>query len=142
MIYQQGCFAVETGLRLTKDLAENNDGARVLVVCPKSIEDYKPILLVSSFYKILARVLSQRLSLCINDVMENTRFAFIARGLTRLFWICEWKRMRFSPRWRRWIGVCLETASISVLLNGVPSSRFSISRGPLLPMLFNIVGRL
>ncbi|KAK1362662.1 Chalcone synthase [Heracleum sosnowskyi] len=33
MLYQQGCFAGGTVLRLAKDLAENNKGARVLVVC-------------------------------------------------------------------------------------------------------------
>ncbi|ONI13892.1 hypothetical protein PRUPE_4G253000 [Prunus persica] len=33
MIYQQGCFAGGTVLRLAKDVAENNPGARVLVVC-------------------------------------------------------------------------------------------------------------
>nr|Q9ZS40.1 RecName: Full=Chalcone synthase 2; AltName: Full=DcCHS2; AltName: Full=Naringenin-chalcone synthase 2 [Daucus carota]CAA07245.1 carrot chalcone synthase 2 [Daucus carota] len=33
MMYQQGCFAGGTVLRLAKDLAENNTGARVLVVC-------------------------------------------------------------------------------------------------------------
>ncbi|KAI3469923.1 hypothetical protein Pfo_026586 [Paulownia fortunei] len=33
LIYQQGCFAGGTVLRLAKDLAENNAGARVLVVC-------------------------------------------------------------------------------------------------------------
>nr|UXM19714.1 chalcone synthase 2 [Hydrangea macrophylla] len=33
MMYQQGCHAGGTGLRLAKDLAENNKGARVLVVC-------------------------------------------------------------------------------------------------------------
>ncbi|CAN8236519.1 unnamed protein product [Cochlearia groenlandica] len=33
MIYQQGCFAGGTVLRISKDLAENNRGARVLVVC-------------------------------------------------------------------------------------------------------------
>ncbi|VFQ72705.1 unnamed protein product [Cuscuta campestris] len=33
MMYQQGCFAGGTVLRLAKDLAENNCGARVLVVC-------------------------------------------------------------------------------------------------------------
>ncbi|KAK4356882.1 hypothetical protein RND71_022492 [Anisodus tanguticus] len=33
MMYQQGCFAGGTVLRLAKDLAENNNGARVLVVC-------------------------------------------------------------------------------------------------------------
>uniref|UniRef100_A0A7N0VM63 Chalcone synthase n=1 Tax=Kalanchoe fedtschenkoi TaxID=63787 RepID=A0A7N0VM63_KALFE len=33
MMYQQGCFAGGTVLRLAKDLAENNRGARVLAVC-------------------------------------------------------------------------------------------------------------
>ncbi|XWS25049.1 hypothetical protein CRYUN_Cryun27aG0037300 [Craigia yunnanensis] len=33
MIYQQGCFAAGTALRLAKDLAENNAGAQVLIVC-------------------------------------------------------------------------------------------------------------
>ncbi|GAB4826144.1 hypothetical protein Ancab_009013 [Ancistrocladus abbreviatus] len=33
MIYQQGCYAGGTVLRVAKDVAENNKGARVLVVC-------------------------------------------------------------------------------------------------------------
>ncbi|XP_024031811.1 chalcone synthase-like [Morus notabilis] len=33
MLYHQGCFAGGTILRIAKDLAENNPGARVLVVC-------------------------------------------------------------------------------------------------------------
>ncbi|KAH6768390.1 Chalcone and stilbene synthase family protein [Perilla frutescens var. frutescens] len=33
MIYQQACFAGATALRLAKDMAENNAGARVLIVC-------------------------------------------------------------------------------------------------------------
>lgn len=33
MMYQQGCYAGVTVLRIAKDLAENNAGARVLVVC-------------------------------------------------------------------------------------------------------------
>ncbi|GMH29599.1 hypothetical protein Nepgr_031442 [Nepenthes gracilis] len=33
MIYQQGCYAGGTVLRVAKDVAENNKGARVLLVC-------------------------------------------------------------------------------------------------------------
>ncbi|KAJ4827094.1 Chitin synthase, class 2 [Turnera subulata] len=33
MVFQQGCFAGASALRIAKDLAENNKGARVLVVC-------------------------------------------------------------------------------------------------------------
>lgn len=36
MLYQQGCFAGGTVLRIAKDLAENNKGARVLVVCSET----------------------------------------------------------------------------------------------------------
>ena len=36
MMYQQGCFAGGMVLRLAKDLAENNKGARVLMVCSES----------------------------------------------------------------------------------------------------------
>ncbi|XBJ22081.1 hypothetical protein VPH35_000520 [Triticum aestivum] len=37
MLYQQGCYAGGTVLRVAKDLAENNRGARVLVVCSEII---------------------------------------------------------------------------------------------------------
>nr|WHE45954.1 chalcone synthase 3-1 [Dendrobium sinense] len=33
MLYQQGCFAGGTVIRIAKDIAENNAGSRVLVVC-------------------------------------------------------------------------------------------------------------
>ncbi|KAJ0962829.1 hypothetical protein J5N97_027951 [Dioscorea zingiberensis] len=33
MLYSQGCFAGGTVLRIAKDLAENNENARVLIVC-------------------------------------------------------------------------------------------------------------
>ncbi|KAH6768391.1 Chalcone and stilbene synthase family protein [Perilla frutescens var. frutescens] len=33
MLYQQACFAGAAALRLAKDMAENNAGARVLIVC-------------------------------------------------------------------------------------------------------------
>ena len=37
MLYHLGCFAEEAVLQIAKDLAENNKGARVLVVCSKLI---------------------------------------------------------------------------------------------------------
>eukprot|EP00249_Psilotum_nudum_P036121 c6372_g1_i1 orf=478-1692(+) len=37
MLYQQGCFAGGTALRIARDLAENHNGARVLAVCSEII---------------------------------------------------------------------------------------------------------
>ncbi|GKF47897.1 putative RNA-directed DNA polymerase, eukaryota, reverse transcriptase zinc-binding domain protein [Tanacetum coccineum] len=50
----------------------------------------------------------------------------------------------FGRKWRRWIQVCLHSARSSVLVNGSPTSEFSIKRGLrqgdlLSPFLFIIV---
>ncbi|KAE8709200.1 hypothetical protein F3Y22_tig00110332pilonHSYRG01083 [Hibiscus syriacus] len=44
---------------------------------PEGLEDFRPISLVGGFYKILSKVLARRLSLCINEVISPSQFAFI-----------------------------------------------------------------
>ncbi|KAL4280566.1 hypothetical protein GQ457_03G000290 [Hibiscus cannabinus] len=61
------------------------------------------------------------------------------------FLIRVMKEMNFGDKWCNWIFKCISTASISILVNGVPTDSFEIARGlrqgcSLSPMLFNIVG--
>ncbi|KAE8706464.1 hypothetical protein F3Y22_tig00110393pilonHSYRG00236 [Hibiscus syriacus] len=56
-------------------------------------------------------------------------------------------KMGFGSKWCSWIRMCVSTASMSVLANGVPTDEFSLSRGlrqgcSLSPLLFNLVGEL
>lgn len=53
-------------------------------------------------------------------------------------------RMGFDSKWRSWIRECLQTASMSVLVNGSPTKEFRMSKGiwqgdPMAPFLFLIV---
>ncbi|KAE8717060.1 hypothetical protein F3Y22_tig00110065pilonHSYRG00307 [Hibiscus syriacus] len=62
-----------------------------------------------------------------------------------LFMVME--KMGFGSTWIGWIKKCVTTASISVLVNGVPSEEFEMAKGlrqgcSLYPLLFNLVGEL
>jgi len=51
------------------------------------------------------------------------------------------KEMGFPDEWRKWIKACVSTATLSILVNGVPSKPFQMDRGlrqgdPLSPFLF------
>ncbi|KAK3231067.1 hypothetical protein Dsin_002948 [Dipteronia sinensis] len=48
------------------------------------------------------------------------------------------------PKWRHWIGCCISTPMVLVLVNGRPTAQFGVQKGlrqgdPLSPFLFNIV---
>lgn len=54
------------------------------------------------------------------------------------------EKMGFSAVWRKWILECLNTTSVSVLVNGNPKEEFSMGQGlrqgdPLSPSLFLLV---
>ncbi|GAU34020.1 hypothetical protein TSUD_393660 [Trifolium subterraneum] len=63
--------------KLTKGLNSTFIALIPKTYCPKRLNDFRPISLVSSLYKILAKVLANRLRLVIGSVISESQTAFV-----------------------------------------------------------------
>jgi len=150
---------------------------------PQSLEEYRPISLVGCMYKILTKVLSNRIKKVIEKVIDGSQSSFLSnRGLLdsvlvvnevlddlkrrrksrvivkldfeKAYDSVSWEflfymmgRLGFCGRWIQWIKACLESATVSVLVNGSSTKEFKPSRGlrqgdSMTPFLFLIVAQV
>nr|GFA02235.1 RNA-directed DNA polymerase, eukaryota, reverse transcriptase zinc-binding domain protein [Tanacetum cinerariifolium] len=132
---------------------------------PLSVEDFRPISLIGTHYKIISKLLANRLSKVIDKVVSKEQFAFISGrqildGPLIISEIIQWYKKRkkkmlifkvdfekafdsvswkhldfildnlgFVSKWRSWIRACLHSSRAFILINGSPTSEFSIKRG-------------
>ncbi|GJZ40586.1 reverse transcriptase domain, reverse transcriptase zinc-binding domain protein [Tanacetum coccineum] len=75
--------------------------------------------------------------------LEGHKMLLIKVDFEKVFDSVNWSFLQ-DIKWRKWIGACLSSASISILINGSPSKEFKMERGlrqgdPLSPLLFLLV---
>ncbi|GAU24262.1 hypothetical protein TSUD_48500 [Trifolium subterraneum] len=117
---------------------------------PLKVTDFRPIALVSSIYKILSKVLANRLpNELVDDAKRNSKDLLLFKvDFEKAYDYVDWDyldevmvKMNFPSQWRVWMKACVMTASASVLVNGSPTAEFCFERGlrqgdPLSPFLF------
>ncbi|GKD68647.1 RNA-directed DNA polymerase, eukaryota, partial [Tanacetum coccineum] len=77
---------------------------------------FRPISLIESMYKIIAKVMASRLSFVIRNLISED---YLDDTL---------KSFGFDEKWRGWIDGCLKSAMGSILINGNPTSESKFQR--------------
>nr|GEW08022.1 DNA helicase [Tanacetum cinerariifolium] len=111
------------------------------------VKDFRPISLIGSLYKIIAKILANRLvgklgkkqllvfKVDFEKAYDSVRWDFLDDIL---------RKFGFGDKWCKWIQTCLRYSRGSIILNGSPTEEFQFYKGvkqgdPLFPFLFILV---
>nr|GEV50033.1 putative RNA-directed DNA polymerase, eukaryota, reverse transcriptase zinc-binding domain protein [Tanacetum cinerariifolium] len=115
----------------------------------KFVTDFRLISLIGSVYKVITKILANRLSTVISDLVSNTQSAFIKKrqildGPFILNEALAWCKRKKKQALMFKVDFTKASNMASILVNGSPTNEFLISCGlkqgdPLAPMLFILV---
>ncbi|RVW27722.1 Transposon TX1 uncharacterized 149 kDa protein [Vitis vinifera] len=138
MAFWQYCldFVKEEIMDLFKEFFDKKSFAKslnttFLVLIPKKggakdLGNFRSISLLGGLYKLLAKVLANRLKKVLDNVVSADQNAFVrGRQILDASLIANevLHKMGFGSRWMEWIWWCILTAKFFILVNGVPAGK-------------------
>ncbi|GJW60796.1 RNA-directed DNA polymerase, eukaryota [Tanacetum coccineum] len=112
------------------------------------VKDFRPISLIGSIYKIIAKNLTNRL---VGVLGEEKKAMLMFKVELRKpydrsmdFLDDVLSKFGFGEKWRKWIHCCLHSSKGSIIINGSPTDEFQFGKGlkqgdPLSPFLFLLI---
>ncbi|KHN31829.1 hypothetical protein glysoja_044310, partial [Glycine soja] len=99
---------------------------------PQSISDFRPISLIGCVYKVIDKLLANRLRKVLTHLIDERQSCMVFKvDFEKAYDSVSWhfhfymmRRMGFHERWISWIKGCITSASVSILVNGSPTSEF------------------
>nr|GEV38709.1 RNA-directed DNA polymerase, eukaryota [Tanacetum cinerariifolium] len=105
-----------------------------------AVNDFRPISLIGGIYKIIAKILANRLVRVLGDIVNekaynSVRWDFLDDVL---------KKFSFGNKWCDWIQTFLKSSRGSIMIIGSPTEEFQFCKGlkqgdPLSPFLFILI---
>ncbi|GJR73860.1 reverse transcriptase domain, reverse transcriptase zinc-binding domain protein [Tanacetum coccineum] len=136
-------ISVEDATSLEKEFSEAEIVDAIRITDPIGLGDFRPISLIGCYYKIITKILAERVKKVVGNVVGKVQNAFIKAydSLNWRFLSDIMKKMRFGDKWCKWVDSCLTSSTMSILVNGSPTDEFCLERGvrqgdPLSPFLF------